>query len=183
MKGAVRKSVVGLFSNVWPLVLKSLALLRSQNGQGYDKACLLDELSQLRLHNRPRNQPMLVGYGDDHLRSYHAVLTPEHFVREAPRSLISNKDRFVLSRRPLDPRQQRRRIHRRIHAERSCHGLHPFILTRGFQSTLRPGKTMCVLRTQTSVCPRLPTQSRTQGAYAGHQVKGPRRESRPSEPP
>jgi hypothetical protein len=80
---------------------------------------------------------MLIGYGHDHNRSsHHTVLALDHVVREALRLLIAEEDRVVLLRRPLGSGQQRIRVHRRIHAERSCHNL--LTSTKADAPTIRP---------------------------------------------
>ena len=39
---------------------------------------------------------MLLGYGDDHCLSHHAILAPDHVVGEASRSLVTREDSIVL---------------------------------------------------------------------------------------
>lgn len=70
------------------------------------RAQLPDEVPQLGLHDRPRKQPVFVGYGDDYRPPLRTILAPGHLVREAPRAVVTDKGSAVLARRPPRPGQQ-----------------------------------------------------------------------------
>src|ERR671912_1283208 len=72
------------------------------------------ELPQADLYHGPRQQPVLVGYGDHHPLRRHAVLTPNQLVGEAPRPLVVDEDGTVRVGGLLGPRQQRGRAYRRV---------------------------------------------------------------------
>jgi hypothetical protein len=95
-----------------------------------DALGLLDERPQLGLHHGPRHQPLLVGYGDGDRLSHHAVLAPDHLVREASRPLVADESRAVLLSHSPGPLQQRRGFHGRGHAEDPHHDIVPSVLAR-----------------------------------------------------
>jgi hypothetical protein len=85
------------------------------------------ELPQADLYHGPRQQPVLLRYGDDHPLSRHAVLTPNQLVGEAPRPLVAEEDGAVLPRCPPRPRKQRRGACHRVQFVGFRHYLLPSI--------------------------------------------------------
>jgi hypothetical protein len=75
-----------------------------------------EQTPQSALHHRPRQQPVLVGYGDDHRRSLPAVVAFQHPVREAPRVFVPDERYAVRPRRLPGPLEQQRGTRRGIYA-------------------------------------------------------------------